>query len=60
MFPDTSYALKLHIKVHNQELDMREPQFSSFYKLSTQKKQGGNINIGGMALALGLAASRLL
>ena len=39
-FVDTDYALKLYNKVHNQELDLREPQLSDFYKLRVQQKQG--------------------
>ena len=57
---DTDYTMKLHKKVHNQELDLREPQISSFYKPSVQQKQGEMIYVGGKTLALGLAASRFL
>lgn len=39
---------------------MKEPHFTNFYKPSSQQKQGEMIYAGGMALALGLAASRLL
>ena len=39
-FVDTDYALKLYNKVHNQELDLREPQLSDFYKPRVQQKQG--------------------
>ena len=44
---DTDYTMKLHKKVHNQELDLREPQISSFYKPSVQQKQGEMIYVGG-------------
>ena len=37
---DTDYALKLYKKVHNQELDLREPKLFNFYKPSVQQKQG--------------------
>ena len=37
---DTDYALKLNKKVHNQELDLREPKLFNFYKPSFQQKQG--------------------
>ena len=57
---DTDYTMKLHKKVHNQELDLREPQISSFYKPSVQQKQGEMIYVGEMTLALRLAASRFL
>ena len=56
-FVDTDYALKLYNKAHSEELDMKEPHLSNFYKPSTQQKQGEMIYAGGMALALGLAAS---
>ena len=59
-FVDTDFALKLYNKAHSEELDMKEPHFSNFYKPSTQQKQGEMIYAGGMALALGLAASRFL
>ena len=52
---DTDYALKLYIKAHNQDLDLREQQLSDSYKPSVQLKQGGTSYVGGMALALGLA-----
>ena len=57
---DTDYALKLYNKVLNQDLDLREPQLSDLYKPSIQQKQGEMIYAGGMALALGVAASRFL
>ncbi|PFX12923.1 Uncharacterized protein K02A2.6 [Stylophora pistillata] len=38
-FVDTDYALKLYNKAHSEELDMKEPHFSNFYKPSTQQKQ---------------------
>ena len=57
---DTDYTMKLHKKVHHQELDLREPQISSFYKPSVQQKQGEMIYFGEMTLALRLAASRFL
>ena len=37
-FTDTDYALKLHSKVHNQELDLRQPLFSDFYKLHLRSR----------------------
>ena len=37
-FTDTDYALKLHSKVHNQELDLRQPLFSEFYKLHLRSR----------------------
>ena len=52
---DTDYALKLYIKAHNQDLDLREQQLSDSYKPSVRLKQGGTSYVGGMALALGLA-----
>ena len=57
---DADYALKLYKKVHNQELDLREPQLSDLYNPSVHQKTGEMIYVGGMALALGLAASRFL
>ena len=57
---DTDYTMKLHKKVHNQELDLRGPQISSFYKPIVQQKQGEMIYVGEMTLALRLAASRFL
>ena len=33
---DTGYALKLYNEVHNQELDLREPHLSDFYKPSVE------------------------
>ncbi|PFX32998.1 hypothetical protein AWC38_SpisGene2094 [Stylophora pistillata] len=35
----TDYALKLYKKAHSEELDMKEPHFSNFFKPSTQQKQ---------------------
>ena len=37
-FADTDHALKLCNKACNQELDLREPQFSDFFEPSTQQK----------------------
>ena len=54
------YALKLNNKMHNQNLDLREPLLSDFYKPSTSQKQGEMIYVREMALALGLAASHFL
>ena len=51
---------KLYNKAHNQGLDLKEPQLSDFYKPSTSQKQGEMIYVGGMALALGSAASRFV
>ena len=59
-FVDTDYALKLYNEVHNQELDLREPKLSDFYKPSVQQKQSEIVYVGGTALALGLAVSRFL
>ena len=58
-FVDTDYAMKLY---NNQDLDLREPKLSDFYKPSTSQKQGEMIYVGGMALALalGLATTRFL
>ena len=59
-FVDKDYALKLNNKMHNQNLDLREPLLSDFYKPSTSQKQGEMIYVREMALALGLAASHFL
>ena len=48
-FVDTDYAMKLY---NNQDLDLREPKLSDFYKPSTSQKQGEMIYVGGIALAL--------
>lgn len=55
---DIDYALKLYNKAHSEELDVKEPHLSNFCEPSTQQKQGEMIYATGMALALGLAASR--
>ena len=39
---DTDYTLKLYNKAHIQDLDLREPQLSDYYKPSVQQKQGWN------------------
>ena len=57
---DTDYALKLYNNVANQELGLREPKHSDFYKPSFQQKQGEMIYVGETALASGLTAIRLL
>ena len=59
-FVDTVYALKLYNKVHNRELDLREPKLSVLHKPSVQQKQAEMIYVRGTALALGLATSRFL
>ena len=39
-FKNTDYALKLYNKIHQDDLSLREPQFSDFYQPSAQQKQG--------------------
>ena len=56
-FKNTDYALKLYNKIHQDDLSLREPQFSDFYQPSTQQKQGEIIYVGASALAIGFAAS---
>ena len=55
-FKNTDYALKLY-KIHQDDLNLREPQFSDFYQPSAQQKQGEIIYVGVSALAIGFAAS---
>ena len=55
-FKNTDYALKLY-KIHQDDLNLREPQFSDFYQPSAQQKQGEIIYVGASALAIGFAAS---
>ena len=59
-FKNTDYALKLYNKVHQDQMDMREPQVSDFYQPSVQQKQGEIIYVGASALAIGLVASHFL
>jgi len=59
-FGNTDYALKLYNKTHQDQMDLKEPQFSDFYKPSVQQKQGEIIYVGASALAIGLAASHFL
>ena len=54
---NTDYALKLYNKIHQDDLSLREPQFSDFYQPSAQQKQGEIIYVGASALAIGFAAS---
>ena len=56
-FKNTDYALKLYNKIHQDDLSLREPQFSVFYQPSAQQKQGEIIYVGASALAIGFAAS---
>ena len=56
-FKNTDYALKLYNKIHQDEINLREPQFSDFYQPSAQQKQGEIIYVGASALAIGFAAS---
>ena len=56
-FKNTDYALKLYNKIHQEDLSLREPQFSDFYQPSVQQKQGEIIYVGASALAIGFAAS---
>ena len=56
-FKNTDYALKLYNKIHQDDLNLREPQFSDFYQPSAQQKQGEIIYVGASALAIGFAAS---
>ena len=56
-FKNTDYALKLYNKIHQDDLNLREPQFSDFYQPSAQQKQGEIIYVGVSALAIGFAAS---
>ena len=55
-FKNTDYALKLY-KIHQDDLSLRELQFSDFYQPSAQQKQGEIIYVGASALAIGFAAS---
>ena len=57
-FPNTDYALKLYKKVHQEQKDLTEPQFSDFYQPSSAQKRGEVIYVGASALAIGLATSR--
>ena len=59
-FKNTDYALKLYNKIHHEDMDLREPQFSDFYQPSAQQKQGEIIYVGASALAIGFAASYFL
>ena len=56
-FKNTDYALKLYNKIHQDDLSLREPQFSDFDQPSAQQKQGEIIYVGASALAIGFAAS---
>ena len=56
-FKNTDYALKLYNKIHQDDLSLREPQFSDFYQPSAQQKQEEIIYVGASALAIGFAAS---
>ena len=56
-FKNTDYALKLYNKIHQDDLNLREPQFSDFYQPSAQQKQGEIVYVGASALAIGFAAS---
>ena len=57
---NTDYALKLYNATHQDQMDLKEPQFSDFNKPSVQQKQGEMIYFGASALAIGLAASHFL
>ena len=57
---NTDYALKLYNKIHQDDLSLREPQFSDFYRPSAQQKQGEIIYVGALAVAIGFAASYFL
>lgn len=57
-FRNTDYALKLYKKVHQEQIDLTEPQFSDFYQPSSAQKRGEIIYVGASALVIGLAASR--
>ena len=59
-FKNTDYALQLYNKIHQEDLKLREPQFSDFYQPSVQQKQGEIIYVGASALAIGFAASYFL
>ena len=53
----TDYALKLYKRVYYQDLDLREPQLSDYYKRSVQQKQGEMIYVVAGTSTLGLAVS---
>ena len=53
----TDYALKLYKRVHYQDLDLREPQLSDYYKRSVQQKQGEMIYVVAGTSTWGLAVS---
>ena len=59
-FKITDYALQLYNKIHQDDIDLREPQFSDFYQPSAQQKQGEIIYVGASALTIGFAASYFL
>ena len=54
---NTDYALQLYNKIHQDDLKLREPQFSDFYQPSAQQTQGEIIYVGASALAIGFVAS---
>lgn len=38
-FPNTGYALKLYKKIHQEQINLTEPQFSDFYQPSSAQKK---------------------
>ena len=57
----TDFALKIFNKTHQDNtIDLREPTFSDYYKLSAQQKLAEIIFVGVSALEIGLAASHFL
>ena len=60
-FQDTDQALVLYNQTHRAKVALpKEPEFSDFYKPSSQEKNGELLFIGAGTLALGYAALRFL
>ena len=60
-FQDTDRALALYNQTHRAKVALpKEPEFSDYYKLSEQQKNGELLFIGASTLALGYAAFRFL
>ena len=59
-FENTDYALKLYNRVHQDKIDLKEPEFSDFYQPSSNQKQGELTYVAAGALAISLTASHFI
>ena len=56
---NTDYASKLYNPTHS-NLDLKEPEFSDYYKPSDKQKQGELLYVGSGAVLIGYVVSKFI